>query len=113
MAKKNHDSDRRKSFVPPDVYNMDVIGYMSDEEIMSTSSRLEAERNSLINKGQDPYLCEVEIAYLRREQQLRKLRSERHAEYIASRGNLDSDDVEVVHLDSRNSAMNPSQRDVN
>jgi hypothetical protein len=84
--KKNTEveSTRRRNINVPDVYNMDLVGYMADEEIASTAGRLESERNYLLSKGQDTYLWEVEICYLRREQQMRRLRSERHAEYLTA-----------------------------
>ena len=59
----------------PEVYNMDDIGYMSDEAIYDRAGRLENERNRLVASGRDTYLWEVELAYLRREQQLRRERA--------------------------------------
>jgi hypothetical protein len=102
MTKKINDSDtnRRKVFTLPDVHHMDMIGYMTDEEISSFVSRLESERNHALNKGYDPTSWEVEIAYFRREQQLRKIRAERHAEYLSVRKHLETDDNEVVNLDA-------------
>jgi hypothetical protein len=81
MSKKNKPS---KNFIneTPDVYNMDDIGYMTDEAIHDRSQRLENERNRLLSMNKDAHLWEVEVAYLRREQQLRQTRSELHAEYM-------------------------------
>lgn len=65
---------------------MDDIGYMADEAIHDRANRLENERNRLSSMGKDPYLWEVEIAYLRREQQLRQTRAEKHIEFMQNFG---------------------------
>lgn len=81
MSKKNK-SNKNIGNETPDIYNMDDIGYMADEAIHDRASRLEHERNRLVSVNKDPYLWEVEIAYLRREEQLRQTRAERHAEFV-------------------------------
>lgn len=81
MSKKNKSN---KGFISdtPEIYSVDVIGYMADEAIHERAQRLEHERNVLLSMNKDPLLWEIEIAYLRREQQLRQTRAERHADYL-------------------------------
>lgn len=67
----------------PDILNMDDISYVSDDELFSKLSSYEATRGKMIAKGQDPYLWEIEIAYLRREVQIRRARRESHDRYMA------------------------------
>lgn len=81
MSKKNK-SNKNFGNEMPEIYNMDDIGYMADEAIHDRAQRLENERNRLVSTNKDPYLWEVEIAYLRREEQLRQTRAERHAEFV-------------------------------
>jgi hypothetical protein len=66
----------------PEIYNMDDIGYMSDDALYDRANRLENERSRMLNSGREPYLWEVEIAYLRREQTMRKTRTDIHQEYL-------------------------------
>lgn len=66
----------------PQVSNMDDIGYMLDEAINDKVNRLENERNKLLEMKLDPRQWEVEIAYFRREQQMRKIRYDRHQTYL-------------------------------
>lgn len=78
MSKKNKQFNNEV----PEIYNVDDIGYMADEALYERANRLENERNRMVSSGKDAYHWEVEIAYLRREQQLRVTRSERHAEFL-------------------------------
>lgn len=95
MSKKNK-SIRNFGNEAPEVYNMDDIGYMADEAIHDRAQRLENERNRLVSMSRDPYLWEIELAYLRREQELRQTRANFHAEYLKGVGSTnvtnDADD---------------------
>lgn len=87
MGKKNkvQNQETRKPKYPvavPEVMNYDDIGYLSDETIFDRLSRLENDRAQVLSAGLDPYSWEVEIAYLRREQQIRSARLERHSHYV-------------------------------
>ena len=64
-----------------EVCNMDNIGYMTAEMIHDRVVRLENNRNRLLSMGKNPYFLEVEIAYFRREQDIRRICSERHVEF--------------------------------
>lgn len=93
MSKKNKHSDRDFSknrskcpIDPPEVMNMEDIGYFSDEVLFDLTSKLESEKNQVASAGHDPYAWEVEIAYLHREQHLRNLRNKLHEEYMKTVG---------------------------
>jgi hypothetical protein len=106
MSKKNknqqNNTDRdelRTSKYPmpfPEVANMDDIGYYPDDLLADRVGRLEGERTRLLEMRYDPHAWEVELAYLRREQQIRVARAERHEVYMremALRGHFDDDEV--------------------
>lgn len=71
--KKGYDS------VGPMITSIDDIALLSDEELTARVNRFESERT----RTRDPIPWEVEIAYFRREQQIRKRRSEAHAEWLS------------------------------
>lgn len=96
MSKKN----KGFSGEVPNVVNMDEIGYMPDEAIHAIANRLEGERNRVMNANRDPYRWEVEIAYLRREQDLRQIRAQHHQEFIKKFSNNVVDVNEVPAEDS-------------
>jgi hypothetical protein len=98
MSKKINKS--KGFFEAPEIWNMDDLGYMADEMIEDRAQRLESERNRMLSSGKDPQLWEVEIAYIRREQQLRKTRSELHQEYL-KKFNVDMNSAELdFHVNS-------------
>lgn len=68
----------------PDVIDMDTLSSMSDDELSNRFQRLEGERESLREQRVYTREWEVEIAYVRREQQLRRTRRELHDAYLAS-----------------------------
>lgn len=78
MSKKN------KNLVAgcPEVCCMDSLGYASDEHLYDYANHLESERNHMLSSNRDVYLWEVELAYIRREQGIRRLRPTFHAEYL-------------------------------
>lgn len=93
MSKKNKNAngnDReefrttRYPFQFPEVVSMDEIGYYPDDLLSDRISRLEAERNKLLETRHDPRHWEVELAYLHREKQLRSIRAERHEAHVRS-----------------------------
>jgi hypothetical protein len=104
MSKKNFEYDRRQPNHAPPVFNMDDLGYSSDDELFSLAARLEAERSQLLSKGFDTYSWEIEISYVRREQQLRKLRSERHSDWLVAMSHVSRND------DADQAGVNEDQR---
>jgi len=82
MSKKNKNFNNEIL----EIHNMDTIGYMTDETIHDLVVRFENEKNRLLSINKDAHLCEVELAYLFREQQLRQIRAEKHVEYVQKLG---------------------------
>lgn len=107
MSKKNKNFNKDFASESPEIYNTDDIGYMPDEAINDRANRLESERNRLVSMGKDPYLWEVEIAYLRREQQVRHVRAECHAEFLKKFSNLSEVD-EIANSTLNNSDSEPT-----
>lgn len=68
----------------PDVVNMDDLAYLTDEELAGRGARMESDRRRAASTSSDLVPWEVEIAYVRREQQLREARSKAHAAYLSS-----------------------------
>lgn len=60
---------------------MDHLGGMLDEALAARAHMLESERSRLVDGDDNPYFWEVELAYIRREQQLRRVRREAHEAY--------------------------------
>ena len=74
-------SKRKSSVELPDIVNMDDLALFSDEELSGRAGRLEADRRRAASTSSDLVPWETEIAYIRREQQLREERAIRHREY--------------------------------
>ena len=76
---------RNRSTVPhPEVINVDALGSMLDEELSARYRALEDDKNKAYAEHLDARPWEEELAYVRREQQLRRVRRERHSEWIAA-----------------------------
>ena len=99
MFKKNKNGNKDFTNDAPEIYSMDDIAYTSDEAIHDRIDRLESERNRLTGAGRDPYLWEVEIAYLRREDIIRNDREHAHIEFTQRSGGRDpSGNVELNNV---------------
>jgi len=59
---------------------MDVLGTMQDEDLVLRLRALNEDHARAYESGRDTYPWEVEIAYVRREQQIRRIRRDNHAE---------------------------------
>lgn len=79
----------------PQVTNIDDLAVMADEELNARASRFESERN----RARDPYPWEVEIAYIRREQQIRRVRERAHAEWSSVHPVVVEDETFVEEFD--------------
>ena len=84
MSKKKFNKD--VTFGLPEIITTDEIGYMTEDALRDRNNRLEMERNQLVASGKNSYLWEVELAYIQREQNIRRVRSEFHAEYVKKFG---------------------------
>ena len=92
MSKKNKNANHNQNTdelratkypIPgPEVANMDDIGYYPDDLLADRIGRLESERTRLLEMRYDPQLWEVELSYMRREQQIRSARAEKHEAYM-------------------------------
>lgn len=67
---------------PPVPMNMDDIAIMSDEEVFARAGSLENDRAKIVDHRLDPTPWEVEIAYYRREQGIRRVRRELHESFV-------------------------------
>ena len=97
----------------PDINNMDDVGYFPDEVLHDKISRLESERTRLLELRLEPIPWEVELAYLRREQQIRKTRSERHDQYVKELSAQGDDGYYGSHYDATPATVNVSTRILN
>lgn len=80
MSKKKF--NKELEFSEPTIVSVDELAYMTEEALRDRSNRLELERNKVSFSGKNPLLWEVELAYVQREQNLRRSRLEFHAEYM-------------------------------
>ena len=60
----------------------DILAVMLDEELSGLADRLEEERQSALKSGYATRAYEEEIAYVRREQQVRSMRRRAHSAYL-------------------------------
>lgn len=72
----------------PVVVSSDQLALLSDEDLMLRHRHLEDDRHKVLNAGLDVRLWEDELAYVKREQQVRRERRTAHEQYVAG---LDAD----------------------
>jgi hypothetical protein len=68
----------------PENVDVDVLGLMLDEDLVVRFRALDDARNQVIDARMDPRPWEEEIAYVRREQQIRRVRRDAHDRYVRS-----------------------------
>lgn len=80
----------------------DELGVMLDEDLSTLAGELETQREKSFGLKQDPHDIEVELAYVRREQQIRKIRRERHEQYLRSQETafIDESDLPAGDFDN-------------
>jgi hypothetical protein len=66
----------------PDVLNVDDIAIMAEEEIYERIDSLEGDRGKVLEARYDATPWEVEIAWLRRELHVRRIRRDMHDSYL-------------------------------
>lgn len=66
----------------PEVIDSDVLAGMLDEDLITRLRLLEDEKNKLYEQHADGRPWEEEIAYVRREQQVRRGRRDAHQDYM-------------------------------
>lgn len=73
----------RHQVVPsPELVSIDVLGTLLDEDLIVRLRALDDDRNRAYEARVDTVPWETEIAYVRREQQMRRGRRENHSEYV-------------------------------
>jgi hypothetical protein len=68
----------------PEVIDMDVLSGMSDDELNNRFYTLEEERAGAWESREPTYTFEIELAYVQREQLLRRGRRAYHDAYLAT-----------------------------
>lgn len=68
----------------PEVVNMDVLGVMLDDEVYARSYSLESDRLQVLKAGMDTRLWDIELAYVKRELQMRSSRRQAHDRFLAN-----------------------------
>ena len=75
-------SSRRYPVPLPEMVSVDVLGAMLDEDIVVRHRVLEEDRAKVIEARGDTRPWEEEVAYVRREQQMRRVRRDTHSEWV-------------------------------
>ncbi len=75
-------SVKRAPIALPDIVNVDDMSVFSDDELGARCRMLEDDRQKVVNSDFDPKPWEEEIAYVKREMQIRYERREAHARYV-------------------------------
>lgn len=74
---------QRRYPVPlPEVVSVDVLGTLLDEDLIVRLRALDEDRNKVFEARGDARPWEEEIAYVRREQQMRRARREKHQDFV-------------------------------
>ena len=80
--KPTNTSRRHGAISMPEVVDIDVLGSMQDDDLILRLRALEEDRSRALADGRyDTYPWEVEAAYVRREQQIRRARRDAHSEW--------------------------------
>lgn len=97
---------RRYPVAVPDIVNSDALGAINDEELINRLRGLEEDRQKVLDAHLDSRAWEEEVAYIRRELQIRRSRREAHdlyvrqleREYADSERNLPVADLDNTHF---------------
>ena len=96
---------RRMPAPIPDVTAIDVLGITPDEELINRLRSLEESRQKVLDAHLDARLWEEEVAYIRRELQIRRSRRDAHEVYMKKleREYVDAErNLPVADLDNTN-----------
>lgn len=101
----NEQEPRQKKYpvAIPDIIDFDALSIMLDEDLNSHIMALEDARDQVSISNLDPQQWEIEVAYARREQQLRRTRKIAHEQYLRAldqESNFDDRDLPVADLDN-------------
>lgn len=97
----------RRQVIPlPEVVSSDVLGTLLDEDLIVRLRALDEDRNKAFEARSDTRPWETEIAYVRREQQMRRNRRENHLEFDRrEREAFEKLEATLPHGDFDNSAF--------
>lgn len=97
---------RRQVIALPEVVSIDVLGTLLDEDLIVRLRALDEERNKAFEARVDTRPWETEIAFVRREQQMRRGRRESHTTYLnREEARRNSEEVGLPPGDFDNSAF--------
>lgn len=94
MSKKNNKNQNQNRNFPrveilaPQMIDMDSLAYFSDQDLDRRRSNLDDDRMKAVYSGVDSYAWEVELAYLQRENDIRRTRRVMHEQYLRSNPEL-------------------------
>lgn len=77
-AGSNHATAQRGPIEAPEVVNMDVLGTMLEEELINRFMTLQETCERAAVRGYDTRKWDIEMAYVKREMQVRRHRREEH-----------------------------------
>ena len=103
--KKRSKSNQHETFVSPmTTVNMDEIALLTDDELALMLNDLQGQRDSALRSNSTLiYQCEVEICYVKRELQIRKMHHQMHQKYEGveiEAGIIDEEDLPVSDFDN-------------
>ena len=96
--KKSVGQSQRHSVDMPNVVDMDILAYSSDDELRERYGYLNSMRESVVRSGYDAQPWEVELAYIQREVGIRESRRFAHDRYI--RSNPDNTQFDAYDVNS-------------
>ncbi len=80
-AVPTYNTGRRYPVALPEIVTVDVLGTMLDEDLVIRLRVLEEDKGRVYESHMDSRPWEEELAYVRREQQIRRMRRDTHADY--------------------------------
>ena len=97
----------RRQVVPlPELVTIDVLGTLLDEDLIVRLRALDEDRNKAIEAKVDTRPWETEIAFVRREQQMRRARRETHSAWLEQeRKEREAEEAKLPPGDFDNSAF--------
>jgi len=85
--------------------NVDELGIALEEDLFASLRSLEEGRQKVIDVHMDPRPWEEELAYVKRELQMRKIRREAHSKYLDMTDDYSESEANLPFADLDNSAF--------
>jgi hypothetical protein len=103
----------KKRFENPAIVSIDELAIATDDDLFTAQKRLESERQIMIARGDDASPWEVELAYIKRELQIRSARSDAHRKFSSEDDSYqDESNLEMPDLDNLYYIRLCAQRDM-